>query len=530
MVPYGIDLLGAEVLPVALIDAAGKHLGRPFVIRLEKILAQGMVGVSFPHQDARQLGVAREAHAHHVVDLALLEISPAVNVIERGNFADPIRFGGAHPQLDQLAGLFDRIELVIDFNAVLEMHALQAGQIVVLDRVLVAQIKRDVDQLFSRDEQGRLNDADRPLPERGVDARCQLREPGISQPDEGRPGFGPLGFLAAGGLGRGRGGSRRCGFVPGCGFDGLAPSLGADHLDLAHRLGCRGRLSWRGFGGSRFRLGLWRRDLGRLLNQGLAGVDQPLGGLLRGDLDGTQVDQVRPEHRDRNITLDFVAVPGREALFVQQRDVQFLAVDLPLKDDQSVQKRLRRGRAARNVYVDRDVLIDARDHVVAFLERPAAGGAGTHRHHVFRLGHLVVEPRDHGHHRLGDRAGDDHQISLPRRAPEDLGPESCDVEPARSGADHLDRTASQAEAQRPEGRPAPPVVDRVDDPEQLVPLGDKDMLLQFSLEDRVDHRAPFGAGDCRVRHGVCGLYLEGRRVPSRRGNSGDSLAAPTSET
>ena len=36
----GVDLLGAEVLAVALLDPAGEDLRRPFVIRLEEVLAE----------------------------------------------------------------------------------------------------------------------------------------------------------------------------------------------------------------------------------------------------------------------------------------------------------------------------------------------------------------------------------------------------------------------------------------------------------------------------------------------------------
>ena len=101
-VPNGLDFLGAEMLAVALVDPAGKDLGRSFVVRLEKILAEREISEALPHQDALQLGVAREAHAHHVIDLALLEIGPTIHMIERGNLAGPFGLGGAHPQLDQL--------------------------------------------------------------------------------------------------------------------------------------------------------------------------------------------------------------------------------------------------------------------------------------------------------------------------------------------------------------------------------------------------------------------------------------------
>ena len=101
----GIDLLGPEVLAEALLDAAVEDLGRPLVVRLEEVLAEREVRVAFPHEDALQLGVAGEPDAHHVVDFAFLEIGPAPDVIERGNLALPLGLGGAHPQLDQLAGI-----------------------------------------------------------------------------------------------------------------------------------------------------------------------------------------------------------------------------------------------------------------------------------------------------------------------------------------------------------------------------------------------------------------------------------------
>ena len=161
---------------------------------------------------------------------------------------------------------------------------------------------------------------------------------------------------------------------------------------------------------------------------------------------------------------------------------------------------LRGRRAAGDVDVDREVFVDPRDDVVPLLERAPAAGAGPHRDDVLRLGHLVVEPGDHRHHRLGDRPRDDHDVGLARRAAEDLGAEPGDVEPARRRADHLDGAAGQAEPQGPEARTSSPVVDGVDHPQQLVPGRHQDVLLQFLLEHRVDDRAPFGSGGRRSRH------------------------------
>ena len=241
--------------------------------------------------------------------------------------------------------------------------------------------------------------------------------------------------------------------------------------------------------------------LAGLAQPGLARVEQALRRPLGGDLDGPQVDQVRARApgsgMSRSTSLPY---QGEKPCLPRSGNLQPLAVDLLLEHDQAVQEGLRRGRAAGNVDIDGEVLVDPRDDVVPFLERAAAGGAGAHRDHVLRLGHLVVEPGDHRHHRLGDGARDDHQVGLARRAAEDLGAEPGDVEPARRRADHLDRAAGQPEAQRPQRRAPAPVVDRVDDPQQLVPVRDQDVLLQLLLEHRVDHRAPLGARDCRIRH------------------------------
>ena len=54
----GVELLGAEVLAGPL-DAAVEDLRRPLVVGLEEVLAERVVGVAVPHEDALQLGVAR---------------------------------------------------------------------------------------------------------------------------------------------------------------------------------------------------------------------------------------------------------------------------------------------------------------------------------------------------------------------------------------------------------------------------------------------------------------------------------------
>ena len=255
-----------------------------------------------------------------------------------------------------------------------------------------------------------------------------------------------------------------------------------------------------------------RGDHRRLDEALLALLDESLGRLLGGNLQQPKIDQVGPEHRDWYVTLDLVAIPR------ELRDP--LAVDLLLEGDEPIQEGLGGRRAAGDVDVDGEVFVDPGDDVVPLLERASTGGAGTHAHHVFRLGHLVVEPRDHRHHRLGDGARDDHHVGLAGRPAEDLGAEAGDVEPARRRADHLDRAAGQAESERPEARPPAPVVDGVDDPQQLVPARHQDVLLQLLLKHGIDLDAPLGSRGRRARHRCLrphrGSHLGREKVRPRR--------------
>src|SRR6185295_7573264 len=63
---------------------------------------------------------------------------------------------------------------------------------------------------------------------------------------------------------------------------------------------------------------------------------------------------------------------------------------LLLQEHQSLGERLGTGRAARNVNVDRNHLVDAVAHRVGELEQAAAIRAASHRQHVLRVGHLLV--------------------------------------------------------------------------------------------------------------------------------------------
>src|SRR4051794_27833881 len=68
-----------------------------------------------------------------------------------------------------------------------------------------------------------------------------------------------------------------------------------------------------------------------------------------------------------------------------------LADDLVLHAEQPFGERLGTRRAARNVDVDRDDLVDALAHRIGELEEPAAVRAASHADDVLRLRHLLVE-------------------------------------------------------------------------------------------------------------------------------------------
>ena len=174
-----------------------------------------------------------------------------------------------------------------------------------------------------------------------------------------------------------------------------------------------------------------------------------------------------------------------------------LAVDLLLQRDESVHQRLRTRRAAGNMHVHGNIAINSLQHVVTLLEWPAGDGARAHRDHIPGLGHLVVEAHHLRRHLLGHRAGDDHQVGLARRRPEDLGPEARQIVAGHGGGNHLDGAAGQPELHGPDGAAPPPVV-------QLLDGGNEDALLaQFDLQPCLhSHRRLQFQGISSARAGV----------------------------
>src|ERR1039458_7880544 len=130
------------------------------------------------------------------------------------------------------------------------------------------------------------------------------------------------------------------------------------------------------------------------------------------------------------------------------RSGQRLLIDLALKRHEGVQERFRARRAAGYVHVHRNVTVDAFKHIVSLLEWAAGDRASAHRNDVFRLRHLVVESDDLRGHLLRHRAGDNHQVSLAWRGPEDLSAKPGEVPAGHGRGDHLDGAARQAKADR----------------------------------------------------------------------------------
>ena len=134
---------------------------------------------------------------------------------------------------------------------------------------------------------------------------------------------------------------------------------------------------------------------------------------------------------------------------------QLAVLDQLVQRLDGVEQRLGRRRATRRVDVDRHDLVDALDEGVV-VEHPAGRRAHAHRDHPLGLHHLVVDLAQHRRHLLADPTGDDHDVGLAWRRPEDLHAEPGEVVVGAAGRHHLDGAAGQAEVGRPRApRPRP---------------------------------------------------------------------------
>src|SRR5438105_2201253 len=73
-----------------------------------------------------------------------------------------------------------------------------------------------------------------------------------------------------------------------------------------------------------------------------------------------------------------------------------LVLDALLEEHDAFEEGLRPGRAAGDVHVDGDDLVDALGNGVGVPVGPTAVRARTHRDHVLGVGHLLPEPADRG--------------------------------------------------------------------------------------------------------------------------------------
>ena len=124
-------------------------------------------------------------------------------------------------------------------------------------------------------------------------------------------------------------------------------------------------------------------------------------------------------------------------------------LDLLLELEDRVDQLLGRRRAARDVDVHGDDLVDPLRHVVRPVEA-SRGGADAHRDDPLGLGHLVVDPPQDRRHLVRHRAGDDQQVRLARREADDLRAEAGDVVVRRRDRHELDAAAGGGERERPE--------------------------------------------------------------------------------
>ena len=117
----------------------------------------------------------------------------------------------------------------------------------------------------------------------------------------------------------------------------------------------------------------------------------------------------------------------------------------------AVDERLGARRAAGDVHVHRNHLVDALQNAVVARVGAAIGGACAHRDDPLGIRHLLVKQLHCRRHLLRHGAGDDHHVRLARRRPRHDA-EAVEVVVRHVRRDHLDRAAREAERHRPQRR------------------------------------------------------------------------------
>src|SRR6185312_11237270 len=159
------------------------------------------------------------------------------------------------------------------------------------------------------------------------------------------------------------------------------------------------------------------------------------------------------------------------------------APDLLLQLENAVEQRFRGGWATRHVDINGNYTIAAAYDRVGVVVIAPAIGAGAHRNHPARLGHLVIDLAECRRHLVGERAGDDHHVRLAwARSEHDA--EAVEVIARSAGVHHLDGAAGEPEGHRPERAGARPVYDLV----ELFELGDEEALVANLFGHLAQHR------------------------------------------
>ena len=180
-------------------------------------------------------------------------------------------------------------------------------------------------------------------------------------------------------------------------------------------------------------------------------------------------------------------------LLIHGRMLQF---DFFLEFHQSFNEGLGTWRAARNVDIDRDEIVDALQHGVGAIH-PTGRSASTHGDAPFWLGHLIPHAFHRKSHFVSHGASDDHDVGLAWREAHDFHAEAGDVETGRSGRHQLDRAAGKSHRHRPERVLSHPV-DRGIDPSE------DDVALDLGIVGGV------GWDSCGAFHGAA--WLVGKMV------------------
>src|SRR3954454_19034919 len=90
------------------------------------------------------------------------------------------------------------------------------------------------------------------------------------------------------------------------------------------------------------------------------------------------------------------------------------ALDLLLELQNPIDEGFSSRRTAGNVNVDRNDPVTTANHRVGVVIVTTAVGAGTHRDHPPRFGHLVVDLTQCRRHLVAQCARDDHYVTLTR--------------------------------------------------------------------------------------------------------------------